>query len=109
MPNLVGPPSPSSSSPCARAHIIASFLGRDFSRFSRAGFPTALQACAEQLVSAGFTTPSRMGANVNSAGGLLAGVMANTRPELFAAMVMKVRSTPVGGRVWFLISCSMYS
>lgn len=48
------------------------------------------QACAEHLVSGGFTTPSLMGAQVNSAGGLLAGVMANQRPGLFSAMVMKV-------------------
>lgn len=48
------------------------------------------QACAEHLVSGGFTSPSLMGAQVNSAGGLLAGVMANQRPGLFSAMVMKV-------------------
>lgn len=48
------------------------------------------QACAEHLVSEGFTSPSSMGAHVNSAGGLLAGVMANVRPGLFSAMVMKV-------------------
>ncbi|CAM9946155.1 unnamed protein product [Ectocarpus sp. 12 AP-2014] len=47
------------------------------------------EACAEHLVSGGFTSPSLMGARVNSAGGLLAGVMANQRPGLFSAMVMK--------------------
>ncbi|CAM9320550.1 unnamed protein product [Ectocarpus sp. 6 AP-2014] len=47
------------------------------------------EACAEHLVSGGFTSPSLMGAQVNSAGGLLAGVMANQRPGLFSAMVMK--------------------
>ncbi|CAN0209962.1 unnamed protein product, partial [Hapterophycus canaliculatus] len=47
------------------------------------------EACAKHLVSEGFTTPSAMGARVNSAGGLLAGVMANQRPGLFSAMVMK--------------------
>ncbi len=41
-------------------------------------------------MSEGFTSPSGMGAHVNSAGGLLAGVMANFRPGLFSAMVMKV-------------------
>lgn len=52
------------------------------------------QACAEHLVSAGFTQPSRMGVHVSSAGGLLGGVMANTRPDLFSAMVMKVKKSP---------------
>ncbi|CAN0008226.1 unnamed protein product [Ectocarpus fasciculatus] len=47
------------------------------------------EACAEHLVSGGFTSPSLMGARVNSAGGLLAGVMVNQRPGLFSAMVMK--------------------
>ncbi|CAM9772197.1 unnamed protein product, partial [Discosporangium mesarthrocarpum] len=46
-------------------------------------------ACAELLVSDGYTNPSRMAVHASSAGGLVAGVMANTRPDLFAAMVMK--------------------
>lgn len=50
---------------------------------------TYMQACAEHLVSSKYTTPSNMGLHVSSAGGLLAGVMANTRPDLFSAMVMK--------------------
>lgn len=41
-------------------------------------------------MSAGFSNPSSMGAHVNSAGGLLGGVMLNTRPDLFSVMVMKV-------------------
>ena len=42
-----------------------------------------------------------MGVHVNSAGGLLGGVMANTRPGLFSAMVMKVCCVVVWyGMVW---------
>ncbi|CAM9653445.1 unnamed protein product [Choristocarpus tenellus] len=37
----------------------------------------------------GYTKPARMAIHASSAGGLVAGVMANTRPDLFAAMVMK--------------------
>lgn len=59
-----------------------------------------MQACAEYLVSEGFTSPSSMGAHVNSAGGLLGGVMANVRPGLFSAMVMKVCTcASCGGRL----------
>ncbi|CAM9870072.1 unnamed protein product, partial [Sphacelaria rigidula] len=47
------------------------------------------EACARYLVTSGFTTSARMGLHVSSAGGLLAGVMANTQSDLFAAMVLK--------------------
>lgn len=59
--------------------------------------PQTSQACAEYLISEGFTRPRGMGVHVNSAGGLLGGVMANTRPDLFAAMVMKVRCSILTG------------
>ncbi len=47
-------------------------------------------ACAEQLVSDGVTTPSRMVARGASAGGLLMGALANLRPDLFRAIVAQV-------------------
>lgn len=55
-----------------------------------------MQACARYLVSSRFTSSEKMGLHVNSAGGLLAGVMANTRPDLFAAMILKV-TVPITG------------
>jgi oligopeptidase B len=47
-------------------------------------------ACAEHLVSAGYTGPSRLVINGGSAGGLLMGAVANLRPDLFAAVVAEV-------------------
>ena len=46
-----------------------------------------------------------MGMHVNSAGGLLGGVMANTRPGLFSAMVMKVLN--VGRRILLAVLLSI--
>jgi oligopeptidase B len=47
-------------------------------------------ACAEHLVAEGWTSPQRMVARGASAGGLLMGVIANLRPDLFAGIVAEV-------------------
>jgi oligopeptidase B len=47
-------------------------------------------ACAEHLVTEGYTTPARLVARGGSAGGLLMGVVANLRPDLFRAIVAEV-------------------
>ncbi len=47
-------------------------------------------ACAEQLVSAGYTSPERLTAMGGSAGGLLMGAVLNLRPDLFRAVIAKV-------------------
>ena len=47
-------------------------------------------ACAEALVEAGYTAPSRLVAFGGSAGGMLMGAVANLRPELFAGIVADV-------------------
>ncbi len=47
-------------------------------------------ACAEHLVSQGWTSPGRLVARGGSAGGLLMGAVANMRPDLFAAVVAEV-------------------
>jgi oligopeptidase B len=47
-------------------------------------------ACAEHLVARGYTDPARLVARGGSAGGLVMGVVANERPELFAAVVAEV-------------------
>ena len=47
-------------------------------------------ACAEALVEAGYTAPSRIVAFGGSAGGMLMGAVANLRPELFAGIVADV-------------------
>ncbi len=44
----------------------------------------------EFLVSEGYTAPDRMMANGGSAGGLLMGVVANMRPDLYAAIIAAV-------------------
>jgi len=47
-------------------------------------------ACAEHLVATGYTSPEQLCAEGGSAGGLLMGVIANERPELFRAIVAAV-------------------
>lgn len=47
-------------------------------------------ACAEHLVSSGYTSPSRLVAKGSSAGGLLIGAAVNMRPDLFRAVIMGV-------------------
>lgn len=46
-------------------------------------------ACAEHLISRGYTSPSLLCGMGTSAGGLVMGVMANEFPHLFAALVMR--------------------
>ena len=47
-------------------------------------------ACAEQLIADGYTSPERLTAEGGSAGGLLIGAVANSRPDLFHAMIAAV-------------------
>ena len=47
-------------------------------------------ACAEHLIDTGYTTPGQLVAQGGSAGGILMGVLANERPELFQALVAQV-------------------
>ncbi len=47
-------------------------------------------ACAEYLIHHGYTTPQQLVIEGRSAGGLLMGVVANWRPELFKAVVAEV-------------------
>jgi oligopeptidase B len=47
-------------------------------------------ACAEYLVREGFTHPQKLFAMGRSAGGLLMGVITNTRPDLFKGIVAEV-------------------
>ena len=47
-------------------------------------------ACAEHLIATGETAPDRLVAQGGSAGGILMGVIANERPELFHAVVAEV-------------------
>ncbi|MGQ0833134.1 MAG: prolyl oligopeptidase family serine peptidase, partial [Microthrixaceae bacterium] len=51
---------------------------------------TDFVACAEHLVSERVTAASRLVARGGSAGGLLMGAIANSRPDLFAAVVAEV-------------------
>jgi len=51
---------------------------------------TDFVACAEHLVTEGFTAPEHLVARGASAGGLLMGAITNLRPELFAAVVAEV-------------------
>jgi oligopeptidase B len=51
---------------------------------------TDFVACAEQLVVAGWTAPSRLVARGGSAGGLLMGAVANIAPESFGGIVAHV-------------------
>jgi oligopeptidase B len=47
-------------------------------------------ACADHLISGGYTTPDRLAARGGSAGGLLMGAVANQAPARFAAIVAEV-------------------
>ncbi|MBN2814035.1 MAG: S9 family peptidase [Bacteroidales bacterium] len=47
-------------------------------------------ACAEMLIAQKYTSPSKLGINGGSAGGLLVGAVANMRPDLFQAVVADV-------------------
>ena len=47
-------------------------------------------ACAEQLISEGYTTMGRIVASGGSAGGMLMGAVVNLRPDLFKAVVADV-------------------
>ena len=47
-------------------------------------------ACAQQLVSDGYTAPDRIAIRGRSAGGLLVGAVLNMRPDLFACAVAQV-------------------
>ena len=47
-------------------------------------------ACAEHLISAGYTTKGQIVASGGSAGGMLMGAVANMRPDLFKAIVADV-------------------
>jgi oligopeptidase B len=80
---------------CAIAHVRGGGeLGRgwyeDGKLAHKANTFTDFIACAETLVANGYTTAGRIVARGGSAGGLLMGVIANLRPELFAAIVAEV-------------------
>jgi oligopeptidase B len=47
-------------------------------------------ACAEHLVTAGYTVPARLAIRGRSAGGLLIGAVLNQRPDLFGSAVAQV-------------------
>ncbi len=51
---------------------------------------TDFVACAEHLVSAGYTSADRLVIRGGSAGGLLMGAVTNLRPDLFCAVVAEV-------------------
>ncbi|HEX9580184.1 MAG TPA: S9 family peptidase [Gemmatimonadales bacterium] len=58
--------------------------------FTKKNTFTDFIACAEYLISRGFTTRERLFAQGGSAGGLLMGAVANLRPDLFAGIVAQV-------------------
>ncbi len=47
-------------------------------------------ACAEHLITSGYTTSTQLAISGGSAGGLLIGAVLNQRPELFAAAIAEV-------------------
>ncbi len=47
-------------------------------------------ACAQKLITDGYTSPAKLIAHGSSAGGLLVGAVANMRPDLFKAIVAEV-------------------
>ena len=58
---------------------------------------TDFVACAEALVAAGFAAPGRIAISGGSAGGTLMGVVANTDPDMWAAVVAHVPFVDVLG------------
>ncbi|KAG7388280.1 hypothetical protein PHYPSEUDO_012806 [Phytophthora pseudosyringae] len=56
----------------------------------RGGGEMGRTCCAEHLVSAGYTSPSKMTCEGRSAGGLLMGAVLNMRPDLFTAAIAGV-------------------
>ncbi|GIU87606.1 MAG: oligopeptidase B [Acidimicrobiia bacterium] len=69
-------------------------LGREWYEAGRLGRKmntfTDFLACAQHLVEHGYVHPGRLVARGGSAGGLLMGVVANLRPDLFAGIVAEV-------------------
>jgi hypothetical protein len=59
-------------------------------------------ACADHLVGSGWTAKKRVAAQGGSAGGLLMGVIANERPDLWAAVLAEV---PFVGACALLLHC----
>jgi len=51
---------------------------------------TDFVACAERMISEGYTSPGRLGIQGRSAGGLLMGGVTNLRPELFQSVLAGV-------------------
>jgi oligopeptidase B len=58
--------------------------------FNKMNTFTDFIACAEHLMSEGYTSPERLVIEGGSAGGLLLGAVVNMRPELFRVVVSKV-------------------
>lgn len=56
-------------------------------KFKKTNTFTDFIACAEHLVAKGFSTSGRMVAYGGSAGGMLMGAIANTRPDLWAGVI----------------------
>lgn len=52
-------------------------------------------ACAEHLITQGYTTPATLGITGTSAGGLLVSAATNMRPDLFRAVIARVPWTNV--------------
>jgi oligopeptidase B len=80
---------------CAVAHVRGGGeLGRQWYEQGRLTNKqhtfTDFVACAEHLLANGYAAPGRLVARGGSAGGLLMGAVANSRPELFAAIVAEV-------------------
>ena len=62
----------------------------DGRKFHKKNTFTDFIACAEQLISEGFTRPGRIAAYGGSAGGMLVGAVANMRPDLWGAVIAAV-------------------
>ena len=61
-------------------------------------------ACAEHLITEGRTAPDRLAVHGGSNGGLLMGVVANERPDLFRVVVAEV---PITDMIGFLLRTSI--